>query len=225
MLFCIFLLEYPCGAGENTLSKSLVKREIVAILFGNEHSQFFDGLARVACIFDGGSALRAVPVRRDRRVYRLLRRRRDRLVRRLLGAPPEYRHDFRKVHGRPQRQIMVSTAFLTLFALGMFGGQTGIALFCAVISMSREFFVSGIRMLAASKGIVLAAERMGKYKAGFQMYSLGAVICAKALDADFSAGGSLLRETVFSRRLRLSRYPRFSPCGRGRRTARGIRTC
>ena len=94
-------------------------------------------------------------------------------------------------------KIMFSTAFLTLFALGMFGGQTGIALFCAVISMSREFFVSGIRMLAASKGIVLAAERMGKYKAGFQMYSLGAVICAKALDADFSAGGSLLRETVF----------------------------
>lgn len=94
-------------------------------------------------------------------------------------------------------KIMVSTAFLTLFALGMFGGQTGIALFCAVISMSREFFVSGIRMLAASKGIVLAAERMGKYKAGFQMYSLGAVICAKALDADFSAGGSLLYETVF----------------------------
>ena len=94
-------------------------------------------------------------------------------------------------------KIMVSTAFLTLFALGMFGGQTGIALFCAVISMSREFFVSGIRMLAASKGIVLAAERMGKYKAGFQMYSLGAVMCAKALDADFSAGGSLLRETVF----------------------------
>ena len=94
-------------------------------------------------------------------------------------------------------KIMVSTAFLTLFALGMFGGQTGIALFCAVISMSREFFVSGIRMLAASKGIVLAAERMGKYKAGFQLYSLGAVICAKALDADFSAGDSLLRETVF----------------------------
>lgn len=94
-------------------------------------------------------------------------------------------------------KIMVSTAFLTLFALGMFGGQTGIALFCAVISMSREFFVSGIRMLAASKGIVLAAERMGKYKAGFQMYSLGAVICVKALDADFSAGGSLLCETVF----------------------------
>lgn len=94
-------------------------------------------------------------------------------------------------------KIMVSTAFLTLFALGMFGGQTGIALFCAVISMSREFFVSGIRMLAASKGIVLAAERMGKYKAGFQMYSLGAVICAKALDADFSAGDSFLCETVF----------------------------
>lgn len=94
-------------------------------------------------------------------------------------------------------KIMVSTAFLTLFALGMFGGQTGVALFCAVVSMSREFFVSGIRMLAASKGIVLAAERMGKYKAGFQMYSLGAVICAKALDADFPAGDSILRETVF----------------------------
>ena len=62
-------------------------------------------------------------------------------------------------------KIMVSTAFLTLFALGMFGGWTGLALFCAVISMSREFFVSGVRMLAASKGIVLAAERMARYYA------------------------------------------------------------
>lgn len=94
-------------------------------------------------------------------------------------------------------KIMVSTAFLTLFALGMFGEWTGLALFCAVISMSREFFVSGVRMLAANKGIVLAAERMGKYKAGFQMYSLGAVICARALDADFSAGDSILRGVVF----------------------------
>lgn len=89
-------------------------------------------------------------------------------------------------------KIMVSTAFLTLFALGMFGDWTLLALFCAILSMSREFFVSGIRMIAASRGIVLAAETMGKYKAGFQMYSLGAIICARALDIDFECENSIL---------------------------------
>lgn len=94
-------------------------------------------------------------------------------------------------------KIMVSTAFLTLFALGMFGDWTLLALFCAILSMSREFFVSGIRMIAASRGIVLAAETMGKYKAGFQMYSLGAIICARALDIDFECENSILYGFAF----------------------------
>ena len=41
-------------------------------------------------------------------------------------------------------KIMVMTAFLTLFALGLFRDWTMFALLSAIASMSREFFVSGI---------------------------------------------------------------------------------
>ncbi len=89
-------------------------------------------------------------------------------------------------------KVMVATMFMALFALNIYGEWAMIALFCAILSLTREFFVSGIRMLASNKGIVLAAEKMGKYKAAFQMYSIGAVICAKALVVDFQADGSPL---------------------------------
>lgn len=94
-------------------------------------------------------------------------------------------------------KIMIVTSFLTLFALDLFNDWTYTALFCAVVSMSREFFVSGIRMLASNKGIVLAAEKMGKYKAGLQMYSLGAIIFTKALGADFGLADSFFGQLVF----------------------------
>ena len=93
-------------------------------------------------------------------------------------------------------KIMVMTAFLTLFALGLFRDWTMFALLCAIASMSREFFVSGIRMLASNQGIVLAAEKMGKYKAALQMYSLGAIIFTKA-SADLALAGTAFDAIVF----------------------------
>ncbi len=94
-------------------------------------------------------------------------------------------------------KIMVSAMFMTLFALNLYGDWTLTALLCAILSLSREFYVSGIRMLASNKGIVLAAEKMGKYKAAFQMYSIGAIIFAKAADVDFNATDSFLRNLAF----------------------------
>ena len=38
-----------------------------------------------------------------------------------------------------------------------------------VVVMTREFFVTGIRLLAASHGAVLAAEKLGKHKTVWQM--------------------------------------------------------
>ncbi len=83
-------------------------------------------------------------------------------------------------------KIMVVTMFMTLFALNLYGNWTAFALCCAIISMAREFYISGVRMLAAKNGTVIAAETVGKYKAAFQMYSIGAVICAYALRTDFT---------------------------------------
>lgn len=94
-------------------------------------------------------------------------------------------------------KIMVVSFFMALFAFGLFGDFTIPALFCAIISISREFIVSGIRMIASVNGVVIAAERLGKYKAAFQMYSLGAFIFAHALKLDFGADGGLIWTLAF----------------------------
>ena len=41
-----------------------------------------------------------------------------------------------------------------------------------VVVLSREFLVTGLRLLAASDGVVLSADKSGKFKTAFQMISL-----------------------------------------------------
>lgn len=94
-------------------------------------------------------------------------------------------------------KIMVVSMFVALFAFNLYSWFTVPALFCAIVSITREFYVSGIRMLASKEGIVMAAETLGKYKAAFQMYSIGAILCAHSLDIDFGAGNSLFFNFAF----------------------------
>lgn len=94
-------------------------------------------------------------------------------------------------------KIMVVSMFMALFAFNLYSWVTVPALFCAIVSITREFYVSGIRMLASKEGIVMAAETLGKYKAAFQMYSIGAILCAHSLDIDFGAGNSLFFNFAF----------------------------
>ena len=94
-------------------------------------------------------------------------------------------------------KIMIVTMFMTLFALNLYHNWTAFALFCAVVSMAREFYISGVRMIASKKGAVIAAETVGKYKAAFQMYSVGAIICAYALQRDFGLIGSPMYNFAF----------------------------
>lgn len=89
-------------------------------------------------------------------------------------------------------KIMVVSMFMTLFAFDMYRQWTLVALVCAIISVTREFAVSGIRMIASNAGVVLAAEKMGKYKAAFQMYSVGAIMLSFALRVDFGLTSGLL---------------------------------
>ncbi len=89
-------------------------------------------------------------------------------------------------------KIMVVSMFMTLFAFDMYRQWTLAALVCAIISVTREFAVSGIRMIASNAGVVLAAEKMGKYKAAFQMYSVGAIILSFAMRVDFGQTSGFL---------------------------------
>jgi len=59
------------------------------------------------------------------------------------------------------------------------------ALFLVLIIFAREFLVTGLRLVAASQGRVLAAERTGKIKTVLQLVSVSVLLLAHALETDF----------------------------------------
>ena len=68
----------------------------------------------------------------------------------------------------------------------------------AVVIILRELAVTGLRGVAAARGMVLAAEELGKYKMIFQMFALEALLVhyryaipGTGLAVDFHAAGML----------------------------------
>jgi CDP-diacylglycerol--glycerol-3-phosphate 3-phosphatidyltransferase len=60
-------------------------------------------------------------------------------------------------------KIMMAAAFICLVPLG------AIPAWAATIIVSREFLITGLRLLAASRGRVLSAEKLGKHKTAWQI--------------------------------------------------------
>jgi CDP-diacylglycerol--glycerol-3-phosphate 3-phosphatidyltransferase len=60
-------------------------------------------------------------------------------------------------------KLLVCAAMVALVAMGR------IPAWIVIIILSREFFISGFRQVAADKGIVIAAGYWGKWKTVFQM--------------------------------------------------------
>jgi CDP-diacylglycerol---glycerol-3-phosphate 3-phosphatidyltransferase len=60
-------------------------------------------------------------------------------------------------------KIMIAAAFICLVPLG------AIPAWAATVIVSREFLITGLRLLAASKGRVLSAEKLGKHKTAWQI--------------------------------------------------------
>lgn len=81
-----------------------------------------------------------------------------------------------------------------IFVLGMLIALIGMSdspmppwtTFLVVIILAREFMVTGLRMVAMSKGTVLAAERAGKVKMVLQLVSTGFFILALVVRIDFA---------------------------------------
>ncbi len=59
------------------------------------------------------------------------------------------------------------------------------ALFLVLIIFAREFLVTGLRLVAASQGRVLAAESTGKVKTVLQLVNVSVLLLAHALEVDF----------------------------------------
>lgn len=67
-------------------------------------------------------------------------------------------------------KLLVLAALLILMDCGM------IAMWAVLVLLAREFFISGFRLVAVSKGIVIAADMSGKIKTAVQMVSLALLL-------------------------------------------------
>ncbi|MEN9572372.1 MAG: CDP-diacylglycerol--glycerol-3-phosphate 3-phosphatidyltransferase [Verrucomicrobiota bacterium] len=83
-------------------------------------------------------------------------------------------------------KILTCSAFIALVERSKFNPDTGalpavsVEAWMAVIIVARELAITGLRLLAASKGVTLAAERFGKHKTISQIV---AIITLLVLDA------------------------------------------
>ena len=86
--------------------------------------------------------------------------------------------DFGKFLDPVADKVLVFSALISFIALGL---ASPVAV---VIMMAREFLVSSMRMVAASKGKVIAAGKSGKVKTAVTMVSIVAILLLLAV-ADF----------------------------------------
>ena len=63
-------------------------------------------------------------------------------------------------------KLLVCSALICLIELGQLPS------WMVIISVSREFIISGFRLIAAEQGIVIAASYWGKFKTTFQMIAV-----------------------------------------------------
>lgn len=74
--------------------------------------------------------------------------------------------DFGKLMDPLVDKIMMAAAFICMIPTG------AIPSWVAVTIVSREFLITGLRLLALSKGRLLAAESMGKHKTTWQIVTI-----------------------------------------------------
>lgn len=79
-------------------------------------------------------------------------------------------------------KIMVVGLFVTLLALEVLPSWS---IFFVLLIIGREFLITGLRLVAASRGMVLGAEKAGKLKTVMQISSIGILILGYAMELDF----------------------------------------
>ncbi|GAA5415173.1 CDP-diacylglycerol--glycerol-3-phosphate 3-phosphatidyltransferase [Paraliobacillus ryukyuensis] len=67
-------------------------------------------------------------------------------------------------------KLLVSAAYILLIEMGM------VPAWIVIIIISREFAITGLRLVAAGEGLVLAAGNMGKWKTTFQLVSIATLL-------------------------------------------------
>jgi len=81
-------------------------------------------------------------------------------------------------------KVLTSGLFVGLLA---FGRLPEWGLFLVLLILTREFMVTGLRLVAAGKGFVMAAENLGKWKTALQMVSIGLYLFRDAIKVEAGA--------------------------------------
>lgn len=97
-------------------------------------------------------------------------------------------------------KVLVSTAMILLLTLGnvfavMGSWANGLYIataVCICVIMARELIISAFRQIAAVNGVVMAAEKLGKYKTTFQDIAIFVLIFA----GDFSGKAGLVFASI-----------------------------
>ena len=86
-------------------------------------------------------------------------------------------------------KVLVSTAFILLLTRGIIFGVRFfegwgliVAGICVAVILARELIVSGFRMIAAERNLVIAADKLGKIKTTFQDASIVLILAGTAFN-------------------------------------------
>jgi CDP-diacylglycerol---glycerol-3-phosphate 3-phosphatidyltransferase len=74
--------------------------------------------------------------------------------------------DFGKLMDPLADKILTASAFICLIP------YEALPAWVVIIIISREFLITGLRLLASSKGVILPAEKLGKHKTAWQMITI-----------------------------------------------------
>lgn len=95
--------------------------------------------------------------------------------------------DFGKFMDALVDKIFTMGTFVSLLALGIIGLW---ALFPILLILSREFLITGLRLVAAAQGKTLAAEKAGKVKTVMQIAAICMFLAKGAIVNDFTGAQS-----------------------------------
>lgn len=82
--------------------------------------------------------------------------------------------DFGKLMDPLADKVLMAAGFVCLVPYGL------VPAWVAVLILAREFLVTGLRTLAVGKGVVLAAERLGKWKTVLQIAAILTLLATAA---------------------------------------------
>ncbi|HEY5742366.1 MAG TPA: CDP-diacylglycerol--glycerol-3-phosphate 3-phosphatidyltransferase [Terrimicrobiaceae bacterium] len=91
--------------------------------------------------------------------------------------------DFGKLMDPLADKILTASAFICLIPFG------ALPAWVVIVIISREFLITGLRLLASNKGVLLPAEKLGKHKTAWQMITIIFFLSLLAAD-DFAPLGT-----------------------------------